>query len=352
MANWSGLILTAAGQQLEAEMRAGQRLINFTKMKIGSGLPTNNVEHMTDLVSPEKEIPLSGKRVVSNTMLQLTAILTNTDVTEGFTVNELGVYANDSKNSSYKEILYGVIIDPKGDYLSAAGGSLAESLIFNVLIGTSNATNITATLNPDGLLTVEQLNDAMNLHNTSTTAHTELFTTDSTPATDAGTTSSLISKLGARVKWVKNYVTNKITDALKVVDQKITDAFKTDDFDTNVIRAIGKKTFNTLGVYWSFTNPNAWYICFGPIFGRLIIQGGFVTYTNTPNAQAINPPLKFKTYLWGGIHDIGITWATGGTYGAIDYNDGVLSFRPLYSGNPQDAAKNGVNMRYILFTLA
>lgn len=275
MANWSGLILTAAGQQLEAEMRAGQRLINFTKMKIGSGLPTNNVEHMTDLVSPEKEIPLSGKRVVSNTMLQLTAILTNTDVTEGFTVNELGVYANDSKNSSYKEILYGVIIDPKGDYLSAAGGSLAESLIFNVLIGTSNATNITATLNPDGLLTVEQLNDAMNLHNTSTTAHTELFTTDSTPATDAGTTSSLISKLGARVKWVKNYVTNKITDALKVVDQKITDAFKTDDFDTNVIRAIGKKTFNTLGVYWSFTNPNAWYICFGPIFGRLIIQGGW-----------------------------------------------------------------------------
>lgn len=81
-------------------------------------------------------------------------------------------------------------------------------------------------------------------------------------------------------------------------------------------------------------------------------QGGFITYINTPNAQAINPPLKFKTYLWGGIHDIGITWATGGTYGAIDYNDGVLSFRPLYSGNPQDAAKNGVNMRYILFTLA
>lgn len=293
MANWSGLILTAAGQQLEAEMRAGQRLINFTKMKIGSGLPTNNVEHMTDLVSPEKEIPLSGKRVVSNTMLQLTAILTNTDVTEGFTVNELGVYANDSKNSSYKEILYGVIIDPKGDYLSAAGGSLAESLIFNVLIGTSNATNITATLNPDGLLTVEQLNDAMNLHNTSTTAHTELFTTDSTPATDAGTTSSLISKLGARVKWVKNYVTNKITDALKVVDQKITDAFKTDDFDTNVIRAIGKKTFNTLGVYWSFTNPNAWYICFGPIFGRLIIQGG-ATGRPANNAATANFAIAFN----------------------------------------------------------
>lgn len=275
MANWSGLILTAAGKQLEAEMRAGQRLINFTKMKIGSGVPTGDVEHMTDLVNPKKEILLSGKRVVSNTMLQLTVILTNTDVTEGFTVNELGVYANDSKDSGYREVLYGVIIDPKGDYLSAAGGALAESLIFNVLIGTSNAPNITATLSPDGLLTVEQLNDAMNLHNTSTTAHTELFTTDSTPATDSGTTSSTISKLGARIKWVKNYVANKITDALKVVDQKITDAFKTDDFDGNVIRAIGKKTLSTLGVQWSFTNPNAWYICFGALFGGLIIQGGW-----------------------------------------------------------------------------
>lgn len=283
MANWSGLILTAAGKQLEAEMRAGQRLINFTKMKIGSGVPTGDVEHMTDLVNPKKEILLSGKRVVSNTMLQLTAILTNTDVTEGFTVNELGVYANDSKDSGYREVLYGVIIDPKGDYLSAAGGALAESLIFNVLIGTSNAANITATLTPDGLLTVEQLNDAMNLHNTSTTAHTQLFTTDSTPATDADTTSSAISKLGARIKWVKNYVSNKITDTLKTVDTQISNALSTykkfkasqiADFAEAVIIAIHNKTFSTLGVQWSFTNPNAWYICFGVLFGGLIIQGG------------------------------------------------------------------------------
>lgn len=303
MANWSGLILTAAGKQLEAEMRAGQRLINFTKMKIGSGVPTGDVEHMTDLVNPKKEILLSGKRVVSNTMLQLTAILTNTDVTEGFTVNELGVYANDSKDSGYREVLYGVIIDPKGDYLSAAGGALAESLIFNVLIGTSNAPNITATLSPDGLLTVEQLNDAMNLHNTSTTAHTELFTTDSTPATDSGTTSSTISKLGARIKWVKNYVANKITDALKVVDQKITDAFKTDDFDGNVIRAIGKKTLSTLGVQWSFTNPNAWYICFGALFGGLIIQGGWNIIPER-QVKTIPFPINFTNKVFKPL----ITW--------------------------------------------
>ena len=302
MANWSGLILTAAGKQLEAEMRAGQRLINFTKMKIGSGVPTGDVEHMTDLVNPKKEILLSGKRVVSNTMLQLTAILTNTDVTEGFTVNELGVYANDSKDSGYREVLYGVIIDPKGDYLSAAGGALAESLIFNVLIGTSNAANITATLTPDGLLTVEQLNDAMNLHNTSTTAHTQLFTTDSTPATDADTTSSAISKLGARIKWVKNYVSNKITDTLKTVDTQISNALSTykkfkasqiADFAEAVIIAIHNKTFSTLGVQWSFTNPNAWYICFGVLFGGLIIQGGS-TGRPANNAATANFAIAFN----------------------------------------------------------
>lgn len=328
MANWSGLILTAKGQQLEAEMRAGQRLINFTKMKIGSGVPTGDVEHMTDLVNPKKEILLSGKRVVSNTMLQLTAILTNTDVTEGFTVNELGVYANDSKDSGYREVLYGVIIDPKGDYLSAAGGALAESLIFNVLIGTSNAANITATLTPDGLLTVEQLNDAMNLHNTSTTAHTELFTTDSTPATDSGTTSSTISKLGARIKWVKNYVANKITDALKVVDQKITDAFKTDDFDGNVIRAIGKKTLSTLGVQWSFTNPNAWYICFGALFGGLIIQGGNFSL-NTNGNGTVRLPLRFtKHFNFFGTPKFG-----------NDADAWALGLRSTYSTNTLDSVE-------------
>lgn len=77
-----------------------------------------------------------------------------------------------------------------------------------------------------------------------------------------------------------------------------------------------------------------------------------MTYSNKPNNQNINPSIKFKTYLWGGIHDIGIRIGTGGSFGAIDYDNEILSFRPMYSGNPQVAAENGVNMRYIIFTIS
>lgn len=62
--------------------------------------------------------------------------------------------------------------------------------------------------------------------------------------------------------------------------------------------------------------------------------------------------INFKTYLWGGIHDIGIRLGTGGSFSAIDFESGVLSFRPLYTGKPQEAAVNGVNMRYIVLALA
>lgn len=353
MADWRNSVITERGRNLDAKVRAGRIKMEFTKFKFGSG-QLDSYESATDLAEPRLNIGITSIETVETGVTEVSTTLTNANVTTGFNMREVGLFA---KDPDLGEILYLVMTDPSYDFLPAKGGATVISVDFSIFIGVDDAGNTTAVLDPNGLLKLRDLT----AHNNNTDAHSALFTTDSTPATDAGTSSILISKLGARVKWVKSYVTNKINDALKTVDTKISEAlaayrnFKASqisDFAEAVLIAIRDKTFTTLGVTWSFTNPNAWYICFGVLFGGLIIQGGFITYTNTPNAQAINPPLKFKTYLWGGIHDIGITWATGGTYGAIDYNDGVLSFRPLYSGNPQDAAKNGVNMRYILFTLA
>lgn len=353
MADWRNSVITERGRNLDAKVRAGRIKMEFTKFKFGSG-QLDSYESATDLAEPRLNIGITSIETVETGVTEVSTTLTNANVTTGFNMREVGLFA---KDPDLGEILYLVMTDPSYDFLPAKGGATVISVDFSIFIGVDDAGNTTAVLDPNGLLKLRDLT----AHNNNTDAHSALFTTDSTPATDAGTSSSLISKLGARVKWVKSYVTNKINDALKTVDTKISEAlaayrnFKASqisDFAEAVLIAIRDKTFTTLGVTWSFTNPNAWYICFGVLFGGLIIQGGFITYINTPNAQAINPPLKFKTYLWGGIHDIGITWATGGTYGAIDYNDGVLSFRPLYSGNPQDAAKNGVNMRYILFTLA
>ena len=320
-------VVTKKGLALISECLATNKQLIFTRVLVGDGDISSNqdISAMTNVISAKMELPITKALNEGNGQFLVRATISNSKLDIGFFPKEVALFA---KAEGGTEVLYAYTNG--GDKVGFVPDKSIpiESEIYNVRTIIGAVTNVTAIIKDETFVTVLDLREA--------------FTDDTSSVNDADIESnSLLANLGARVSYVKKYVKKAISDA-----------FKSDDFDDNVIRAIGKKTFKGLGVQARFSNPNSWFICFGPLFFVLIIQGGFITYTNTPNAQAINPPLKFKTYLWGGIHDIGITWATGGTYGAIDYNDGVLSFRPLYSGNPQDAAKNGVNMRYILFTLA
>ena len=109
----------------------------------------------------------------------------------------------------------------------------------------------------------------------------EAFTDDTSSIDDDEIESnSLLASLGARVSYVKKYVKKAISEA-----------FKSDDFDDNVIRAIGKKTFSGLGVQARFSNANSWFICFGPLFFGLIIQGG---WNMIPERQVKTVPLPIN----------------------------------------------------------
>lgn len=276
MADWRNSVITERGRNLDAKVRAGRIKMEFTKFKFGSG-QLDSYASATDLAEPRLNIGITSIETVETGVTEVSTTLTNANVTTGFNMREVGLFA---KDPDLGEILYLVMTDPSYDFLPAKGGATVISVDFSIFIGVDDAGNTTAVLDPNGLLKLRDLT----AHNNNTDAHSALFTTDSTPATDAGTSSSLISKLGARVKWVKSYVTNKINDALKTVDTKISEAlaayrnFKASqisDFAEAVLIAIRDKTFTTLGVTWSFTNPNAWYICFGVLFGGLIIQGGW-----------------------------------------------------------------------------
>lgn len=54
-----------------------------------------------------------------------------------------------------------------------------------------------------------------------------------------------------------------------------------------------------LGIKYDFTTSNAWWICFGPLFGGLIIQGGIGSETQGSNTF-FNFPISFKKYCLGG----------------------------------------------------
>jgi hypothetical protein len=208
MPNWSGGILTTKGQALQAKVDAGQTLLTLTKMKIGSGvLPSGqSLQSLNDLVVPEMNVPISAVSAEGN-ISTITGVITNAGLINGFNVRELGVFAQDP---TLGEILYSITTDSAPDYLPPEGGAVTVSSEFNYHITVSNAANVTATLNPSGLVTVSILQQ----HKTASILdHPDNSVTDIkignrtitdtvTAAAGAGTITNLLSKIGNMIKRI------------------------------------------------------------------------------------------------------------------------------------------------------
>lgn len=163
MANWTGCILTTKGRALSAKVEAGKTLLKLTKMKVGDGQPTS-LEALTDLASPKQVISLSSCEASSTGTCTVTGVLTNSDVTAGYYLSELGLYATDPDDG---EILYAVTTDANPDYWQAKDSATALSIALTMTIAISSADKVSATIDPSGLVTAKMLEE----HKTSETAH-------------------------------------------------------------------------------------------------------------------------------------------------------------------------------------
>ena len=65
---------------------------------------------------------------------------------------------------------------------------------------------------------------------------------------------------------------------------------------TDVITALDTETLASLGVRYSLTNQDAWYICLGKLFGGLIIQGGTTNMYPNGHTTAVFP-IRFNQAL-------------------------------------------------------
>ncbi len=177
MANWQGLILTKKGQALMAKVEAGATL-DLTKLKLGSGvLPEGqNLEELTDLITPEQNLGIAAKEAMMDEegnytgLCKISSTISNAELAIGYYVRELGVFANDPDDG---EILYAITTDTAPDYLPAAGGATVISQEFAVYVAISNAENITAKIDPGALATMGYVQLAIKTHNEDDTAHAD-----------------------------------------------------------------------------------------------------------------------------------------------------------------------------------
>lgn len=153
MPNWSGIILTNKGRQLQAKVESGSTSLVLTKLKLGNGTISEGqtLEALNDLVGPKQVVGIATKTVLENGYCKIAATISNSDLAEGYLVKELGVFATDPDEG---EILYAITTDSAPDYMPATGGATVVSQEFAVYIGVTNAASVVAQIDSGALATM------------------------------------------------------------------------------------------------------------------------------------------------------------------------------------------------------
>ena len=176
MPNWANLMLTKQGKVLQAKAIAGSTL-TITKMKLGSGIIPDGVspEDLTDLIQPKQALGLTAISV-NGGLAKIQSIVTNAELSEGYYIRECGVFANDP---DVGEIMYAIMTDTSPDFLPSASSSVVISEEFSINVVTENMANITAIIDPEGIVTVANARkiaeDKVAEHNEAPDAHPNDF---------------------------------------------------------------------------------------------------------------------------------------------------------------------------------
>ncbi len=142
MANFQ-VVQTNAGVALLAKCLNGAEL-QFAKIVMGDSAYSGSYAAVTAVITPKIELPIS-KITLKTESAVLRAVLSFSDITEGFTWREIGLYAADPDTGAQVLYAYGNAGD-EGDYIpDGSSTTLAEKRI-NITAVTSNAANVTAVI--------------------------------------------------------------------------------------------------------------------------------------------------------------------------------------------------------------
>ena len=100
MAIWRGAVLTRAGNELLVKAAAGKQII-FTRLVTGCGIYTEEekdraaLANATALKQQVQEFPFSSYEKHSEQSVLLKAIINNKELTESYTMTEIGVYGKE-----------------------------------------------------------------------------------------------------------------------------------------------------------------------------------------------------------------------------------------------------------------
>ena len=133
-------VITTAGLALDAKIRSGEAVAEFTRMGLGNGEydETEELDGATALKSIRQSIGISSIKRTNETTVRLRVIVDNGGIEEGYYISELGIYANDPDAG---EILYSIATGVAGkmDYQPSQAELDGATSTIDVFTSVSNA---------------------------------------------------------------------------------------------------------------------------------------------------------------------------------------------------------------------
>lgn len=152
------LVITSKGQELMSRLIAGTTTATFTKIA-GSDHDYSGVslEALTELEDVKQNVLVSKVTRTGLTLVEVLAALDNHNLTEGYYVKALGLYAKDGDG---EEMLYAVSIETVApDYLPPFSGKTISSITYRLITKVDNSEQVTLEVNPGAFPTIEQVDN-------------------------------------------------------------------------------------------------------------------------------------------------------------------------------------------------
>lgn len=158
MAEFSMLVTTKKGQELIAKMLSGEQKIIFTKVSSSDAEYTvDQLEGVEEITSIKQSNSVSKVSRTNDTTVKVEAVFTNTDLTEGYYMRTIALYA---KNEESEDVLYAVAVETSGNcYVPAFSGITVSGAYIQLSTTVSNAENVTVEVDNSVFATIGNIKD-------------------------------------------------------------------------------------------------------------------------------------------------------------------------------------------------
>lgn len=158
MAEFSKLVITNKGQALLAKMIAGSGNIEFTKISTSSTTYTDaQLEGLASLSNVKQTSLISKVTRTNEVAIKVEAAFTNTELTAGYYMKALGLYAVDPDAG---EILYAVTRETSGNcYMPAYNGITVSGAYVQLVTTVGNAENVSLEVDQAAVATIGDIQD-------------------------------------------------------------------------------------------------------------------------------------------------------------------------------------------------